>query len=281
MWKWMMALCLVAGQAAAEVKQVVLAGRSYVIDLPARPTGAMIVALHNASGDPAEFRDAILLTGPALAQGYAVIYPQGTGNAWNGFYCCWPAQQRRTPDIQFLDTVIADAAGRFGLDAGRVYLTGMGNGSIMAETYAARRAGKVKAVAGVAGTVDLGRTPAAAVPMLHIHGTADTVTPYGIEAAGVGTKRRRGTFPTVPLQIEAFVRAHGGLAKTSRVIDRVNDGTTVRQDDYTDARGRVQVRLLSIQQGGHVWPGPQRKGKGNTRDISATAEALRFFALHP
>lgn len=287
MWKRVMALCLMVAQAAvggaavAETQKVFLYSRFYLIDLPARPNGSVIVALHNAAGNAKEFREQIVLTQPALADGYAVIYPQGSGSSWNGFYCCGPAQKSNSPDIRFLDRVIADATARFKLQPGQVYLTGMGNGSVMAETYAARRPDTVKAVAGVAGTVDLGRSPATRVPMLHIHGSVDTVVPYGQDRPGAGSKRRSGTFPTVPLQIAAFVEANGPLTKTSRMIDRVDDGTSVQEDNYADVRGRVQVRLVTIVGGQHVWPAPFRKGKGNTRDISATTEVLRFFAEHP
>lgn len=281
MWKLMVALCFVAFGAAAEQQKVLLAGRTYLIDLPANPNGALIVALHNASGNPEEFRLKTQLSTQALAKGYAVAYPLGTGFSWNAFYCCGIAQQKNSADIRFLDLVISDATARFGLSAKRIYLTGMGNGSVMAETYAARRASSIKAVAGVAGTIHLGRTPATSVPMLHIHGLADTVVPYGLNGPENGSKRKKNPFTPVLVQIKAFVGVHGQLKKTSRVIDAKSDGTSVAEDNYRDAAGRTQVRLMTIVGGRHVWPGSERKGEGNTQEIGATKEVLRFFAEHP
>lgn len=286
MWRLcILALLWAGGQAVADVQTVVLGTRSYLIDLPAHPTGAMIVGLHAAASTPVEFRDKTGLSAQALPRGYAVIYPQGTGPqqhlSWNGFYCCGFAQISKVDDMGFLDMVIADAASRFGLDPGKVYLTGMSNGSVMAETYAARRSGHVKAVAGVAGTIDLSKTRAAAVPLLHIHGLADTMVPYGSDGPEYGTKHLRSPFTPVPVEIAAFLSAFGPLQRSSRGIDPVTDGTSVVEDDYIDAAGRTEVRLITVIGGQHVWPTPGRMGPGNTQDISATTEVLSFFDAHP
>jgi polyhydroxybutyrate depolymerase len=214
-----------------------------------------------------------------------VIYPQGTGTSqnlsWNGFYCCGSAQVDRVDDMGFLDLVIADAAARYGLDPGKVYLTGMSNGSVMAETYAARRAGRVKAVAGVAGTMDLARTRAAAVPWLHIHGLADEMVPYGANGPEFGTMHSGSPFTPVRVEIAAVVAAFDPLQHTNREIDRFADGTSVIVDDYIDTAGRTDVRLMTVVGGQHVWPAPGRMGQGNTQEISATSEVLRFFDEHP
>lgn len=286
MWRLcVLALILAGGQAVADPQTVVLGTRSYLIDLANHPTGAMIVALHAAASTPTELRQKTGLSSRALPKGYAVIYPQGTGSekhlSWNGFYCCGEAQIERVDDMRFLDLVIADAVARFGLNPAKVYMTGMSNGSVMAETFAARRLGHVKAVAGVSGTIDLARTPATAVPLLHIHGVEDTIVPYGDEGPGFGTKHLRTPFTPVPVEIAAFVAAFGPLQQSSRKIDRVADGTSVIEDNYTNAAGLTEVRLLTVVGGQHVWPEHGRFGPGNTQDISATAEVLRFFAEHP
>jgi polyhydroxybutyrate depolymerase len=267
---------------SAEEMRVDLGGRFYLIDLADHPSGAMIVALHAAARSPQDMRATTGLSPRALAKGYAVIYPQATGGAkrasWNGLYCCGDAQVNQVDDIGFLDTVIADAVVRFDLAPDRVYLTGMSNGAVMAETYAFRRAAKIKAVAGVAGTVDLNRTRARAVPLLHIHGTLDRMVPYD---QGYGTEHLDTPFTPVAVEIAEMVAAFGELAVSSRRIDRVKDGTSVVEDNYNDAAGVTQVRLLTVIGGQHVWPEPGRRGLGNTQDISATAEILRFFEGHP
>ena len=266
----------------AEEVRVDLGSRFYLIDLPDRPSGAVILALHAAARSAEDMRATTRLSPRALAKGYAVIYPQATGGAkraaWNGLYCCGDAQTNNVNDIGFLDKVIADAVARFGLSRDRVYLTGMSNGAVMAETYALRRAGSIKAVAGVAGTVDLSRTPARAVPLLHIHGTLDRMVPY---YGGCGAKHLKTPFTPVGDEIAAMVAAFGGLSASSRKIGQGKDGMLVVEENYTNTAGVVKVRLLTVIGGQHVWPEPGRRGFGNTREISATNEILRFFDDHP
>jgi polyhydroxybutyrate depolymerase len=278
-------LVVVLIQAArAETREVTLSdGRSYRIDLPASPDDApMILALHGGGGNPDQTARNSGLTAPALAKGYAVIFPEGTGRrllTWNAGHCCAQAARRDVDDVAYLDTVIADAAQRFGLNPARVYLTGMSNGSMMAERYAAERPGAVRAVAGVAGTMDLAIRIRGVVPLLHIHGTADASVPYG---GGVGEGVTRTDFDSVPDLIAAWRRANradrdGG----SRIVDPVEDGRSASVQDWTDAKGRVMVRLITIEGGEHEWPGGNRSQKTGPRDISANDEVLRFFALHP
>ena len=81
-------------------------------------------------------------------------------------------------DIGFPDSISADAATRSGIDRQRSDLTGMSNGSRMAKRYVAISAGKVRAVAGVSGTMDVRATRVTGpVQLLHIHGTADPMIP--------------------------------------------------------------------------------------------------------
>lgn len=275
-------LALASTPAAAET--IRLGDRSYRIDLPANAQGApVIIGLHGGGGSADQFARSSGLSRPANRQGYAVIYPEGTGRAatWNGGYCCGSAQRNRVDDMAFLDAVIADATRRFGLNPERLYLTGMSNGAIMAETYAARHPGRVRAVAGVAGTMDTGRIRVKGpVPLLHIHGTADALVPY---AGGQGdSSLTRTNFASVASVEAAFLAPFPMLARTEHVIDPAADGMRVIERNYADGRGRVQVRIQTIEGGGHAWPGSRRAARqGATQDISATTEVLRFFADHP
>lgn len=279
------ALCLLLLLAfPAQAETVRIGERLYRIDLPARADGApVILALHGGGGSADQFARASGLSAPANRQGYAVIYPEGTGRAgtWNGGYCCGAAQRNRVDDVAFLDAVIADAIRRFGLNPARVYLTGMSNGSIMAETYAALRPAKVRAVAGVAGTMDTRRfKPAGQVPLLHIHGTADDMVPY--EGGKGGSSLTRTDFASVASVEAAFLAPYAMLARTEREIDPVQDGMRVIERNYTDAKGVTQLRIQTIVGGGHAWPGSRRAARqGGTLDIKANAEILRFFAEHP
>lgn len=284
-------LCLILGllAAPATAETITLGDRSYRIDLPPNPQNApVILALHGGGGSANQFARSSGLSAPATQQGYAVIYPQGTGPqgtgraaTWNGGYCCGSAARTRVDDMAFLDVVVADATRRFGLNARRLYLTGMSNGSILAETFAARHPSRVRAVSGVAGTMDTRRNRVAGpVPLLHIHGTADPMVPY---SGGKGdSSLTRTNFASVATVEAAFLAPFPMLARTERIIDPAADGMRVIERNYADGQGRVQVRIQTIEGGGHAWPGGRRAARqGGTQDIKATTEVLRFFAEHP
>jgi polyhydroxybutyrate depolymerase len=223
----------------------------------------------------------------AAREGYAVIFPAGSGRrddkllTWNGGYCCGYARRRNIDDEAFLKKVIDDAADRFGLDGTRVFLTGLSNGSIMAETFAARNPDRVRAVAGVAGTIDTGSfSVEGRVPALIIHGTADRMVPYD---GGMGEDSlTRTDFASVASVVEAFLSPWGaGLSTATSTIDSRDDGTSVIVTDYRNGTD-VVLRLMTVEGGAHHWPAGRKPSmtEGKTLEISANTEILRFFALY-
>ena len=273
----------------ATAETVRLGDRWYEIALPATPKGAsLILALHGGGGDPGQFARASGFARAATRAGYAVAFPAGSGRrgdkllTWNAGYCCAYAARVNVDDLGFLKSVIADAASRFGTDGSGVYITGMSNGSMMAETFAARNPGLVRAVAGVSGTMDTRHNRAQGrVPALIIHGTADANVPYD---GGKGdSSLTRTDFASVASVVQAFLAPWGTVkAEPDRTIDRKDDGTSVIVTDYRKG-GEVVLRLMTIEGGAHHWPGGRkaRMGEGKTQEIQANEEILRFFAAHP
>jgi polyhydroxybutyrate depolymerase len=265
-----------------------LGDRWYDIFLPDSTRGApLILALHGGGGDPDQFASSSGFARAATRAGYAVVFPAGSGRrserllAWNSGYCCGYAARRGIDDIGFLAQVIADAASRYGVDGDGVYLTGMSNGSMMVETFAALNPRLVKAVAGVAGTMDTDSYRVRGqVPLLVIHGTADANVPY---TGGVGSASfSRADYASVSAVVQAFLAPWGPVSEVSSSFDRKDDGTSVIVTDY-DRRGMTVLRLITVEGGGHHWPGGRkaRLTEGKTQEIDANTEILRFFALHP
>jgi len=273
----------------AQAETITLGDRFYEVFLPESPEGApLILALHGGGGTPEQFAVSSGLGRVAAKAGYVVIFPAGTGRredrllTWNGGYCCGSAARTRVDDEGFLRQVIADAEARFGINPARVYLTGMSNGAIMVETFAARNPGLVRAVAAVAGTMDTKRTKVGGmVPALIIHGTADSMVPY---AGGSGERAiTRTSFSSVRSVVQAFLAPWGaGVTQMQTTIDARDDGTSVTVADHLKD-GRVVLRLMTVEGGEHQWPGGRktRLKAGKTEEIDANTEILRFFALYP
>lgn len=257
-------------------------GRWYRIDLPPDPAGApVLLALHGGGGNPDQFARNSGLSAPATARGYAVIYPAGSGRTrlltWNAGYCCAYAQVTHVDDMAFLDSVLADATGRFGLDGRRVYVTGMSNGSMMAERYAAGRPDKVRAVAGVAGTMDPSFRVEAPVALLHIHGTADRMVPF---TGGKGEKSfAQVPFASVSDTAAAFASAWNGplVQMQGRTIG--TDGTPVVTREWRLPDGRIAVKVMALEGFDHAWPGGRRAGPFSGLDANTTI--LDFFEEAP
>lgn len=255
-------------------------GRSYAIDLPANPGNArLIVMLHGGGGRPGQIARNAGFSAPALAMGYAVAYPAGSGRlgllTWNAGYCCGYAQRENIDDLTFLNTVASDARARFGLSPEPFYIAGMSNGAMMAETFAALYPDRVAAAAAVSGTLDLGRfAPTGPVPLLVIHGTADENVRYD---GGYGKNSwAKAAFTSVEAVMQAFAAAYGNPLRATD-----SQSGPIRKRDW-QAEGQTMLRRLAIDGGGHIWFGGVRaKRSGDRSGLSATAEILRFFADHP
>jgi len=162
--------------AAAPAPRSHLAGAPLdtILRVPASARGhraPLLLALHFASGTGAEMEQTSRYTPQARKAGFVVAYPTASqDHFWD------PAN-----DLDKLAATI-DAAERAAcIDPRRVYISGISNGGSIATVMACRMADRIAAEAlfapAVGDTQDC--SPARAMPMLEIHGTADPIVPYG------------------------------------------------------------------------------------------------------
>jgi polyhydroxybutyrate depolymerase len=226
--------------------------------LPA--SAALVIVLHGGfgTGDYAERNygwDQL-----ADSQKFVVAYPNGLNRAWNvnGAGCCGRPAKEGVDDVGFITAAVADIEHNIGINASHVYATGMSNGGMMDYTLACDTT-LFAAIGPVSGTqLDPCRSPHP-VSVMHIHGTADPLIPYG-GGPGHGFVHLDGP----PIQgTNAFWRGvdHCG-APAATTTGSVTTSTAGCPDNRS-------VVLITVDGGGHHWP-----------DF-ATDKLWQFFAAHP
>jgi polyhydroxybutyrate depolymerase len=114
--------------------------RTYRLYAPAGlPASApLVVMLHGGFGSTAQAERAYGWDELADSAKFVVAYPDGLNKAWNtnGGNCCGRSAREGVDDIGFITAAVADIARNVGIDASRVYATGISNGGIMSYTLA-------------------------------------------------------------------------------------------------------------------------------------------------
>lgn len=267
--------------------------RSYRVHIPRaydrlRPTPVVLV-LHGAAMNGQLMERFCRMNDKAEEAGFIAVYPDGTGAVgvlltWNSGGLKGGSAEGKPDDVKYIARLLDDLAGVVNIDARRVYATGMSNGGMMCYRLAAELSDRIAAIAPVAGTMGIeNATPERPLPVLHFHGTADTIVPFG------GPDRRTARFLTIK-SVEATIRTWVKINRCEEepvvevLDDKVDDGTTVTRKTYKPREGESEVILIEIDGGGHTWPGrdpPVRFIGKSTKDVSANDMIWEFFQRHP
>jgi len=267
--------------------QVGTVERSYLVDLPTaydgrRPLPAVLV-FHGGGGAALSARTQTRMSEKGQAEGFVAVYPQGSGMlsakllTWNASTCCGYAMQHRVDEAAFVAALLDDLEASFAIDRSRVYATGISNGGMMAYLSACALADRFAAIAAVAGELTVADCrPARPVPVLVIHGSADQNLPYD---GGVGAKAlARHAARSVRYAVD-FWRSHD-RCPVSATTERA--GSVTRERSGACAAGS-EVELVTIEGGGHSWPGGARLARfldEPSSALDATSEIWTFFARH-
>ncbi|OBB83961.1 PHB depolymerase family esterase [Mycobacterium sp. 852002-30065_SCH5024008] len=234
--------------------------RSYRLYEPpgASASAPLVVVLHGYSGSGRQVEGDYGWDALADSAKFVVVYPDGLDRAWNvdGEGCCGRPGREGVDDVAFVSAAVADIAKHVSTDPARIYVSGMSNGGIMAYTLACAT-DIFAAIGPVAGT-QLNRCPnPRPMSVMHIHGTADRLVPYG---GGQGFSVING--PSVP-DVNAFWR---NVDQCAAPATTTNGPLTTSTAGCAGSRG---VTLITIEAGGHEWP------------PFAARTLWEFFAAHP
>lgn len=185
----------------------------------------LVIGLHSLYSDRRKAQALMGWERLAARDGFVVLYPEGSGYSWNAGRCCGAAVRERVDDVAALVEMQRLAGHAHPVDPRRRYAVGFSNGGMMALALACARPDVVAGVLVVAGGHLTPCRPARSVPVLQVHGTDDTVVPYG------GTRYSDFLATSVP-----------PVGDTQRLWADVN------------APRAAPTRLVRIVGGGHTWP---------------------------
>jgi polyhydroxybutyrate depolymerase len=250
---------------------------------PKKPT-PVVLAFHGAGMNGKMMRAFTGLDKKSDEAGFLAVYPDGTGTA--GFFV-WNAGAFRASsvdDVAFTGAMLDDLAKVAAVDPKRVYAAGLSNGAMMSYRLAAELSDRIAAIAPVAGTMVIDKCePKHPVPVIHFHGTKDSLVPFGGPAKkGKG----RAPFRSVEASVAAWVKANGckDEPETTVVADGEKDGLKVVRKRFAGGKGGAEVVLYTIEGGGHTWPGSRAFAGllgASAMTISANDLMWEFFQRHP
>ena len=279
-----------AGRAADTARDSVLSinvgalTREFVLHLPPghrreNRTLPLVLFFHGGKSQAEQMDELTGFNRLADEKEFVVVYPKGIDQRWNDGR---GSPMAAADDVGFVRELIDHLVSTYRVDPRRVSATGISNGGILLHLLACRLAGRIAAIAPVAGTIPTNVAQscgsAAALPVLMIHGTSD---PLVLWEGGTGEKRGQigGSTLSVTDSI-AFWASRNRCERRAPVptnVPSAKDGTTTVRIDYCP-----DVVLYKVVHGGHTWPGgwqyaPERIIGKTSRDFSATRTIWQFF----
>ena len=269
------------------------------------PAAAMpvVVFLHGGGGNGEQTQattcgggdlgDARCLQALGEREGFITVYPNGTGTrllrdvrTWNAGgggpdYACASghACDVNVDDIAYLGAVLDELEREYRVDASRVYFSGFSNGAAMVHRVGCEMADRVAAIAPVSGENEYATnadcSPARPVPVLDIHGTADPCWTYASSTTACLDQDPRPKIGALE-STAGWVARDGcvGDGSVSALPDTADDGMTSEVRTWSSCEGGAEVRLITVNGGGHVFPGgaitsPRARTDAGTQDIGA------------
>ncbi len=264
--------------------------RTYLVHVPPRvDTGKptpVVLALHGAGMNGPMMVTFCGLNQTADRHGFVVVYPSGTGRGpfltWNAGSFGGRSARGKADDVAFTEALLDDLGTVMTVDAGRVFACGMSNGAMMCYRLAAELPERIAAIAPVGGTIAIEESrPSRPVSVIHFHGTRDTLVPYERPPGG-GSRLLR--LLSVEESVRTWVEINGCEAEPRRdVLSKEGDALRVTRARYGGGREGSEVVLVTVEGGGHTWPGiepPVGFIGRSTTNVSANELMWEFFGRH-
>ncbi|HON09696.1 MAG TPA: PHB depolymerase family esterase [Chitinispirillaceae bacterium] len=217
----------------------------------------LVISMHGMGGNGSQQRQMSRFDQLANKENFVVVYPDGLNSQWDIM---------GSTDVNFLLALIDTMHARYGIDLNRVYATGFSMGGMMSYKLACSAADKIAAIGPVAGYPlggMMGRScsPARPVPIIHIHGSKDSVV----------------FFSGLASYINQWVEKNGcpGTAQITQPYPESKPSSKVKKEYYGVCNQGSEIIVLTVEGMEHAYP-----GSFGSSDINASEEVWAFFKAH-
>ncbi|MDB2463121.1 alpha/beta hydrolase-fold protein [Algibacter sp.] len=256
----------------------------------------LVLALHGGGGTGSNFEAIVsagTLTTAAESRGMILLMPDGIDKRWNDGRPEIFGSDPMYNDVDFIATIIDVMIQDYGVDANRVYVTGISNGGLMSMRLAMGLSNKIAAIAPVTAQITEAiqdEVPELPMPIMLVNGTDDALVPYfgGCILGPFVEDCTRGEVLSTDETINKFVGFNQceNTSETEPIIDTdTTDNTSVEITRYTDCEQDTEVVLVKVIGGGHTWPNgaqylPVSLVGRVSQEINASEMILDFFLRH-
>lgn len=253
---------------------------------------ALVVSLHGGGGTLDTFAAFTRMRANADVNGYAILEAEGFNGTWNAGSCCAPAMSSDIDHVRVIERMVEAANEIAPINRRRIYAAGHSNGGMLAYRLACQASDWVAAIAAVSAFMmdkDYDQNPpqtvyacepTRAVPILHIHGLADTCAPF---EGGISTGPAGGQRPAVRDNLDFWAQNNACLSAPTGPYFENGDAQC---EQYSGCLSGAPVELCTIEGGGHIWPGTGANptgvtcgGEGSTA-LNANERIWAFFSGH-
>jgi polyhydroxybutyrate depolymerase len=253
------------GQGGAGGQAVIGGERPVTVVVPSSYDGSptpLVVLLHGY-GASAVLQDIYFgLSALAESRGFVLALPDGTLDTsgrrfWNAGDACCDFGEAEVDDVGYLTSVLDELEASYAIDPKRVFFVGHSNGGFMSYRMACDLAGRVAAVASLAGAMPLEASacaPSEPVSVLQVHGTLDETVPY--EGGELDVAGLVAIIPSAEESALAWV-AHDGCSASPTVEAPLDfeaglDGAETERRVYSPCEQTSEVALWTIDGGEHL-----------------------------
>jgi polyhydroxybutyrate depolymerase len=229
--------------------------RTFIVEVPSNKpvvNRALVLVYHGADDTAVNTVQETNLLPEVTGRGDVIAFLQGYEGTWNEGSGSTPASLANVNDVAFTSAVITRLRKLVSFDPSRVAAVGFSNGAIMVEDLGCHLSSLISLIVPVEGQMSTVQSASCKVApsesVYEIHGTGDTVIPYG------------GGYFSTSVGYDTMLSAPGSVARWAQ-LDGCSVGpktstpsSSISLSTYSKCRDGASVTLRTIDGGEHAWP---------------------------